>query len=151
MISPKTCTVTSQGLQPDCNSSQIPSSEVVNSCLIVLPHRIMRLWLSKDRYDTRNLLIIFIPLTYLNLNQETTWTHSINQWIAFLLSHRRLPDGSNKQDKPDCWAIKYHRKWWSYNMHWYRKQTWKQGTNNAISYCHDAIEKRAWFSICHQF
>ena len=36
-------------------------------------------------------------------------------------------------------------------MHWYRKQTWKQGTSNAISYCHDAIEKRAWFSICHQF
>ena len=79
MISPKTCTVTSQGLQSNCNSSQIPSSEVVNSCLNVLAHRIMRLWLSKDRYDTRNLLIIFIPLTFLNLNQETTWTHSTNE------------------------------------------------------------------------
>ena len=73
MISLKACTVKVQGLQPNCNSSQIPSSEVANSCFIVLAHRIMRLWLSKDRYDTRNLLIIFIPLTYLNLNQETTW------------------------------------------------------------------------------
>ena len=64
MISLKACTVKVLGLQPNCNSSQIPSSEVANSCFIVLAHRIMRLWLSKDRYDTRNLLIIFIPLTF---------------------------------------------------------------------------------------
>ena len=71
----------------------------------------------KSRAETAQVLVSHCT----ELQTEEGLSHralfsAFNQWIPLLLCHRRLPAGSNKQDKPDCWAIRYHRKWWSYNI-----------------------------------